>query len=205
VFELMQTRYGLGIDIGGSSAKLGVVSSEGQILHRAVAPMGRFLEAGEMIESLARSVRELLNWAEKASVGLAGIGIGHPGFYDEQGHLRDLCNLPALNGLNLAGLFQERFGLPGCRSLPIFDAWHRRGSGGRNQWQLDAHNPELSRRSGACDRRFSRSGLHLRRTGLPGGRGVWLGHHPAGRGTHWQWKGHALVAGKTSNRHRYAN
>lgn len=108
----MQTRYGLGIDIGGSSAKLGVVSSEGQILHRAVAPMGRFLEAGEMIESLARSVRELLNWAEKASVGLAGIGIGHPGFYDEQGHLRDLCNLPALNGLNLAGLFQERFGLP---------------------------------------------------------------------------------------------
>lgn len=104
-------RYCLGIDIGGTSAKLAVVSAEGQIVERTAVPMGRSLSTAQIVDSLAEAVQKVLDESASREVKPEGIGIGHPGFYDEQGCLRDLCNLPSLSGVNLVNVFQERFRL----------------------------------------------------------------------------------------------
>ena len=60
----------IGIDIGGTSAKLGLVDESGRILRRAQEPTGAELPAGELVERLAEQVQSLGEGVEVGKVGL---------------------------------------------------------------------------------------------------------------------------------------
>ena len=105
-------KHCVAIDIGGTSAKLGLVSQEGKILSRTSVSMPKGDSLDLIIELLTQSTNQLLKEAAEVDAPVEGIGIGHPGFYDNDGRLKDLCNIPALNGFPLAGYFQQRFQLP---------------------------------------------------------------------------------------------
>jgi glucokinase len=102
-------RYCIAIDIGGSSAKLAIVSDQGQIFKRTSVPTPKGESVGPLIEALSRIVTQLLEHSREMGLDIEGIGIGHPGFYEEDGKLKDLCNIPALNGFNLREYFRQEF------------------------------------------------------------------------------------------------
>ncbi len=106
------SRYCAAMDIGATSAKLGIVSEQGEVLIKDSVPTPRSGLSGPVLEAFSGGVADLIEKARQSGTRLEGIGIGHPGFYDSEGRLRDLCNIPGLNGVNLRSFFQERFRVP---------------------------------------------------------------------------------------------
>jgi glucokinase len=106
------SRHCIAIDIGGTSAKLAVVAEDGTILRRSSVATPKVTTAGPIVDAYAREVQLLIDLSRERHLKLAGIGIGHPGFYDDDGTLKDLCNIPALNGFNLRKHFGTQFQVP---------------------------------------------------------------------------------------------
>jgi glucokinase len=98
----------IGIDIGGTSVKLGKVDPSGAVLGRRQVPTGRELTAEALVDRLAAAVAELLDGAEAS-----GLGIAAPGMRRSDGEgVINVTNLPHLDGFPLRGRVEEATGLP---------------------------------------------------------------------------------------------
>ncbi len=86
----------LGIDIGGGSAKIGIVTPEGQVLAEDVVASDPKLPASDLIDRYLATAERL-----QKSVGsdnICGVGIGLPGHIDFDLGMTRLGNVPALDG-----------------------------------------------------------------------------------------------------------
>ncbi|HEU4752422.1 MAG TPA: ROK family protein, partial [Armatimonadota bacterium] len=93
----------LGIDIGGTSVKLGLVDAAGRILRRAQVPTRRELAADDLVRQLAGSVAELL-----AGETAAGLGVAAPGCRRADGEgVVNVTNLPHIDGYPLRTRLEE--------------------------------------------------------------------------------------------------
>ncbi len=101
----------LGIDIGGTGIKAGLVNEQGQVLHHADVPT-RAVEGPEAVldrvEHLARSL------VSRSTARVQGCGVGAPGRIDHRRGrvLFASANLPGWTGLELGDLLHKRLGLP---------------------------------------------------------------------------------------------
>ena len=105
--------YYLGIDIGGSSIKAGIVSASGERLASRWVPSA--LEHGltEGLNNLENLVRELLSESRLTLADLRGIGVAAPGTMDiPKGIVFHPFNLPGWENLPLRDLIAERFTRP---------------------------------------------------------------------------------------------
>ena len=104
-------RCGIGLDLGGSSLKAGLVSEQGAVLaERRVA-----LEVGERagcLEVIAEAIAQLREQAAVAGWEVSAIGCGVSGYLDPKRSRIELNNIPALDGFALGPWMRERFGLP---------------------------------------------------------------------------------------------
>lgn len=83
----------IGIDIGGSSVKAGLVTSAGELLSVKKEPTGK--TAQEIQDTLKKLVTLLLTEASQKQMEVCGIGIGSPGPLDkEKGMILNTPNLP---------------------------------------------------------------------------------------------------------------
>ena len=73
----MEKKYVIGVDVGGQSAKCGIVNAEGKIVARTVVKTNDVTEAKVFIATLATALKELIANA-KAEGCVAGIGVGAP-------------------------------------------------------------------------------------------------------------------------------
>jgi glucokinase len=97
----------IGIDIGGSSAKLGVVTSEGAVLRRDQVPTHRELGSDTLTGLLAEAVSRL---RDEQTVGL---GVAAPGFRRADGEgVVNVGNLPHIDGYPLRSRLENATGLP---------------------------------------------------------------------------------------------
>jgi glucokinase len=98
----------LGVDIGGTDIKLGIVTGKGVVLEGGSIPT----VAGEGPQQSAdRVARWLEQRPDSASVTAAGIDCA--GLIDgSKGHLYYSPNLPGWSGLDLKGLFSKTLALP---------------------------------------------------------------------------------------------
>jgi glucokinase len=101
----------IGIDVGGTAIKLGVVGAGGRILARRALPFDRKLAFPALADRIGEAVREMVR---EAAAGATAIGVATPGYADpETGVLVDgAANVPALAGQSLAHALAERTGLP---------------------------------------------------------------------------------------------
>ena len=78
-----QLHYAIGVDLGGTTIKTGIVSSDGKIIFQSKFPS--FGEQGPkaVITQIRKSIEEVLPHAKGKT--LRGIGIGSPGIVDEKG------------------------------------------------------------------------------------------------------------------------
>lgn len=104
--------YVAGIDLGGSSAKIGLVDRQGRILARGQVGVDPVGAPDAIIARIAAGVRDL---ASRLSSGarMIGAGIGAPGFVDsEAGRLVGCENLPGLMDAAVPRLFSDKLGVP---------------------------------------------------------------------------------------------
>ncbi len=98
----------IGIDIGGTSAKLGLISSNGVVMQK-----GSFPTAG--INSKDQFIQQLFNAIDSLQpLDAAGIGICTPGAVNSDTGIISDCvdNLPFLGQMNLKQILKVRYALP---------------------------------------------------------------------------------------------
>lgn len=101
--------HAIGIDVGGTGVKLGLVNSAGRLLEQSYVPVKTQMPLPQLVGRLAEACAPLL-----AQGDVDGIGIAMPGFADSQtGVLRDGGNnLPCLTEQSLPQALSAQLGLP---------------------------------------------------------------------------------------------
>lgn len=93
----------LGIDIGGTTIRAGLVSAEGRILCSASAPT----PADGSPDELRSAVRQLAAQV-RGGEPIAAAGVALPGIWDRAtGVMRRAVNLPRLEGVDIAALLED--------------------------------------------------------------------------------------------------
>jgi len=104
--------HAIGVDVGGSSAKLGIVSQAGEILFRYRLPTPTFDQPSRVAEAYAQAIAIVVNQACDAGVQPAGIGVGMPGHISPDRRSATLTNVQILDKFPLADFLSQRFDLP---------------------------------------------------------------------------------------------
>lgn len=115
------TKYAVGIDLGGTSIKYGVVSSEGAILFSGKLPTSAEQGRACVLEQICEAARRCCAFATGQQLPLCGVGVGTPGIIteDERTVLGGAENLPEWENLPLA---QEVEACTGLRTYINNDA-----------------------------------------------------------------------------------
>jgi len=104
----------LGIDVGGTNVKFGIVDEEGKILARsALSTKSYSRNKNELIEAIFTQIQSLLSHNNISTQQLLGIGIGLPGAIDpDKGLVLALPNIPGWENVPLREIFEKKFRVP---------------------------------------------------------------------------------------------
>ncbi len=100
----------IGLDLGGTFIKSGVINQKGEILSKKEIPTPQGQDREKILGAMSESIDYFLQSYPKKE--FLGIGIGTPGLVDEDGKVFLAPNLPNWNDLNLKKIFEEKFSLP---------------------------------------------------------------------------------------------
>lgn len=95
----------IGIDIGGTKTKFGMIDTKGNVVDRKIMDTNYDKEA--YLDALTKEIQE---YATAYSV--AGVGISAPGIIDKTGYMRTAGSIKSLYGTNLKSELETRIGLP---------------------------------------------------------------------------------------------
>ena len=107
---MSQQDFAIGIDIGGGSTKIGLVSTRGEIAERRRIVVSEADGADAIVRQYADAIGDILSAHPQAKP--LGIGIGFPGRIHPDNLSGDLGNIPALDDFPLAERIGSLFGLP---------------------------------------------------------------------------------------------
>lgn len=80
-------KYVFGVDIGGTTAKLGLFDVEGNVLDKWEIPTGKVGNGEAILPDIAKSIQEKMTEKGIAKEDVTGVGVGAPGAVDDQGVL----------------------------------------------------------------------------------------------------------------------
>lgn len=105
--------WALGIDLGGTALKAGLVSSAGTVRHTVVMPSKACLGPAAAMEQVRGAAEVLRREARDGGIEVLRAGVGCPGTIDAEGTLGGaLPNLPGFAGVAIVPLLQQAVGLP---------------------------------------------------------------------------------------------
>jgi len=103
-------KYALGVDIGGTNIKLGIVSEKGEIILSSMVPTNRKGGPEEVISQLKKGIAEIIFENE---IKIEGIGIGAAGSVSSQkGTVSNPPNVPGWKVINIVEIIKEDFNIP---------------------------------------------------------------------------------------------
>jgi glucokinase len=106
-------RYAIGVDLGGQSAKLGVVDAEGIVHVRRQEPIDAAQSADALARGIVQQIGELQKEASRCELTIVGIGVVMPGYMDEaREKLLFAANLPTLSGSSFLADIRKQVRLP---------------------------------------------------------------------------------------------
>ena len=103
--------YSIGIDIGGTSSKIGLVDQDGRLLARRSLDTQATSDSEGFTRALADIALEILRDA-RLDGRVLGIGIGAPGVDERAGTIAAAANLPFREPFALGDLLAQQTGLP---------------------------------------------------------------------------------------------
>ena len=102
----------LGVDIGGTAVKLGLVDENGQVVSRAERSVSFDGYKTPILDTVTAAIRDFI--APHDAPALAGIGVSATGQIDSRkGIVAGTCgNFPGWIGVDIKGTLEREFGLP---------------------------------------------------------------------------------------------
>lgn len=100
---------GIGVDIGGTTTKIGIVDPSGRLHARNSLNTQQYRTPESFGLGIAAAIHELLSGAGAEAVG---IGIGAPGVDERAGTIAAAANLPFQEPFALAAFLESHLGLP---------------------------------------------------------------------------------------------
>ncbi len=111
---LLNTQYVLGIDLGGTNVKCGLVSLDGRMIARTrLATAGFISDKNQLIQALCGECLNLLHKNHLKQKDVLGVGIGLPGLVDiRKGVVKFLPNLPGWENVALKNIMEKKIKMP---------------------------------------------------------------------------------------------
>lgn len=106
----LSKQVALGIDIGGTNTKFGLVNHRGQILTKGSLPTDQYGTPEEFVDALHEQIQPLID--EHCEGGIEGIGVGAPNANYYRGTIELAPNLPWKGIINFADLMTAKFNSP---------------------------------------------------------------------------------------------
>ena len=103
-------KFTVGIDIGGTNTKLGLVDSEGHLLRRVNFSTNPLLSFADYQILLTSALEEVTHDIPKED--LLGVGMGVPGANGKTGSIPEAANIPFLTEIPLQSALKELWNLP---------------------------------------------------------------------------------------------
>ena len=107
----MEKPYVLGIDIGGTNTKFGIVDKRGQIIEQGTIKTGNHVEINAYIEDLVSNLQVIINKVGGIS-NFKGVGVGAPNGNYFSGCIEFAPNLPWKGVIPLAQMISDRLRIP---------------------------------------------------------------------------------------------
>ena len=85
--------YVFGVDVGGTSVKMGLFDTEGNVLEKWEIPTRTENNGEKILPDIAASVKEKMEQRQLAKEDVAGVGIGVPGPVEKSGFVHRAVNL----------------------------------------------------------------------------------------------------------------
>ncbi|HHU90203.1 MAG TPA: ROK family glucokinase [Clostridiaceae bacterium] len=76
--------YYIGIDLGGTKIKAGIVDEDGRIIKKHSIPTGRTRKSEEIVNDICRIIKMLLEDTNISEADICSVGIGSPGSLDRE-------------------------------------------------------------------------------------------------------------------------
>ena len=103
----MSQSYAIGIDVGGTSLKCGVVNQSGDILFSFLVPLKEAKTEEDIINSIVNAIHHC---TEQLNEPIIGVGIGFPGVIDNNVVIGGGDNLPGFENFPLGKILQNLTG-----------------------------------------------------------------------------------------------
>jgi glucokinase len=100
-------KYAVGVDLGGTNIKVGIVSHEGRIIKKTSIPTLAEKGPDKIISQMKKGIKEVLSHDK---LKIQGIGIGSPGIVStKKGIVENPPNLPGWGRVNLGKIIEKEF------------------------------------------------------------------------------------------------
>ena len=125
--------YVIGVDIGGTNIKMGAVDYRGNILKTIKTPTEAQLGVDALLERIRIHVQQIQSAVSEHN--LVAVGVGIPGaVLVREGIVTQAPNIPALGGLPVRQMLQERIQIPcylenDANAIAIGEYWQGAGKG----------------------------------------------------------------------------
>lgn len=103
-------RYAVGVDLGGTNIKIGIVSNKGKLLDKLSISSKAEGGPDKVVKQIKIGVKEILSGSKRK---IKGIGIGSPGVVSvKKGTVENPPNFPGWTKVNLGNIISKEFGIP---------------------------------------------------------------------------------------------
>ncbi len=106
----LSSELAIGIDIGGTNTKYGIVNHRGEILDKGDIKTDAYPTIESFIEGLYEAMKPIID--KNSSVGIKGIGMGAPNGNYYTGTIEYAPNLPWRGVIPIAKMVSDKFGIP---------------------------------------------------------------------------------------------
>jgi glucokinase len=108
----MTKRVKIGIDLGATRIKFGLIDNKGRVIHRREIGTPVNAKQPELINSIVNNVKEIIKDSGVKKSHILGVGIGVPGPVDsERGIVRYFPNIKGWEGVHLKPILQDKLDL----------------------------------------------------------------------------------------------
>ncbi|MDD2244525.1 MAG: ROK family protein [Dysgonamonadaceae bacterium] len=107
----MDQSYVIGIDVGGTNTKYGIVDRRGQIVKSGSIKTGKYEDVNNYLDELAEALGEMMDGTITKD-HILGIGVGAPNGNYYTGNIEFAPNLPWKGVIPFAQLLEEKTGIP---------------------------------------------------------------------------------------------
>lgn len=110
---MIMAEYYVGIDFGGTNTKVGLFSSDIELITKTSVPTGHDEGADAVLDMMATAVKQIVADSDIAMDDVKGVGLASPGPASyKRGVLGNTTNMPAFRNVPIRDMLSERVGKP---------------------------------------------------------------------------------------------